>query len=239
MHTYLHSPVETVGYIGRIVSATENPGPYDKIPYIIQSLLLLVAPPIFAASIYMELGRIVLMVEGEAKLFIRRRWLTRLFVLGDVACFIIQAFGSSMMASKNADKIHVANYIVIAGLFLQIAFFGLFVIAATIFHFRLARNPTRLALERPWLKHMTGLYIVSILILIRSVVRGIEYIQGFDGYIMVHEAFLYAFDAVPMFFAVVTMSVIHPGEVAMYVREMADSKEKGKYETVDTETTYA
>jgi hypothetical protein len=41
----------------------------------------------------MELGRIVTMVEGESLLFIRRAWLTKLFVAGDVISFITQAAG--------------------------------------------------------------------------------------------------------------------------------------------------
>lgn len=110
--------LETVGYVGRILSALENPGPYDKIPYIIQSLPLLVAPPLFAASIYMELGRIVRIIDGEKKLFIRLTWLTKIFVLGDVATFLIQATGSSMLASSDPQKVNVAGYIVIGGLFL-------------------------------------------------------------------------------------------------------------------------
>lgn len=210
---------EMVGYIGRIMSATENPGPYDKIPYIIQSLLLLVAPPFFAASIYMELGRIVVMVDGEDRLLIRRSWLTR-----------IQATGSSMMASEDPDKVNFAHYAVIAGLFLQVAFFGFFVFAATIFHSRMVVRPTSLAHERPWTKQMIGLYIVSTLILVRSVVRGIEFIQGYDGYIMTHEAFLYGFDAVLMFLAVVTINIIHPGEAAEYLRDDAVVTKKAEYQ---------
>jgi hypothetical protein len=85
--------VETIGYIGRILSAQQNPGPYTLSPYIMQSVLLLVAPALFAASIYMELGRIVLMVDGERSLFIRRTWLTKLFVAGDVLSFLMQSSG--------------------------------------------------------------------------------------------------------------------------------------------------
>lgn len=77
------------------MSANENPGPYTLNPYIIQSVLLLVAPALFAASIYMELGRIVLMVEGERALFIRRTWLTKIFVAGDVLSFLMQSSGRS------------------------------------------------------------------------------------------------------------------------------------------------
>lgn len=87
------SSVETIGYIGRAMSATQEFGEYTMGPYIIQSVLLLVAPALFAASIYMELGRIVLMVDGERHLFIRRTWLTKLFVAGDVLSFLMQSSG--------------------------------------------------------------------------------------------------------------------------------------------------
>ena len=67
---------------------------------------------------------------------------------------------------------------------------------------------------------MIGLYIVSILIFVRSIVRIVEFVQGYDGFIMVHEVFLYIFDASMMWLAVATMNWIHPGEVAQYVRQM-------------------
>lgn len=85
--------VETIGYIGRALSAQQDFGDYTMGPYIMQSVLLLVAPALFAASIYMELGRIVLMVDGERSLFIRRTWLTKLFVTGDVLSFLMQSSG--------------------------------------------------------------------------------------------------------------------------------------------------
>ena len=185
----------------------------------------------------MELGRIVLMIDGDKLLFIRRTWLTKIFVIGDVVTFFIQATGSSMMAAKGndaAEKVKIGNWAVIGGLGLQLAFFGFFVVATSTFHFYAAQNPTARAYERPWVKHMAGLYIVSTLILVRSTMRLIEFIQGYDGYIMTHEAFLYGFDAVPMFLAVMTMNVIHPGEVARHLHETA-SVEKGNYQPVDVE----
>jgi hypothetical protein len=48
--------------------------------------------------------------------------------------------------------------------------------------------------------------------------RLIEFIQGYNGYVITHEVFLYGFDALPMFLAVVTMNVIHLGEVARHLR---------------------
>lgn len=62
------------------------------------------------------------------------------------------------------------------------------------------------------------MYIVSILIFVRSIVRVVEYLQGYDGYIITHEAFLYIFDGVVMFFAMIVMNWIHPSEVAACLR---------------------
>ncbi|KAK3073644.1 hypothetical protein LTR53_004603 [Teratosphaeriaceae sp. CCFEE 6253] len=193
--------LETIGYVGRALSAGQNPGPYTLGPYIIQSLLTLVAPALFAASIYMELGRIVLLIDGEKALFLRRTWMTKIFVSGDIA------------------TINLGQHIVVAGLFVQVIFFGLFVITAALFHLRMTRMPTGRSYELTWWrKHMMSLYVVSVLIFVRSIVRVVEYLQGFNGYVMGHEAFIYIFDALMMLTAVVVMNWIHPGEVARELR---------------------
>lgn len=83
---------ELIGYVGRAVSAAQT-GERTLGPYIVQSVLPLVAPALFAASIYMELGRIVEVVEGDANLFIRRKFLTTIFVCGDVLSFFLQGAG--------------------------------------------------------------------------------------------------------------------------------------------------
>lgn len=207
-----------IGYVGRVLSATENPGPYSLGAYILQSVLLLIAPALFAASLYMELGRIVLMVRGDTYLFIRRTLLTKLFVCGDIISFFVQAGGAGILSGGSAH-VTIGKIIIVVGLIFQVIFFGLFVSAALIFHRRMSKRPTALAQTRPWKKHMLSLYIVSALILIRSVVRIVEFAQGYQGYVITHEVFLYLFDALFMFGAVVTMLVIHPGEVAEYIRE--------------------
>lgn len=84
--------VEVVGYIGRILSSRESPN-WTLNPYIIQSLLLLLAPALFAASIYMVLGRIIRLVEAESHSLIRVNWLTKIFVTGDVLSFLVQSGG--------------------------------------------------------------------------------------------------------------------------------------------------
>lgn len=56
-------------------------------------MFILLAPALFAASVYMTLGRIIELVDGEKYAIIKRRWLTKLFVCGDVICFLLLAGG--------------------------------------------------------------------------------------------------------------------------------------------------
>lgn len=80
---------ETIGYIGRIISAKQTPN-WTLNPYIIQTLLLLIAPALFAASVYMILGRIVRLVDGARHSIIPVQWLTKIFVATDVISFFMQ-----------------------------------------------------------------------------------------------------------------------------------------------------
>lgn len=82
-----------MGYIGRIISSTEAPL-FTDTPYIIQTFFLLLAPALFAASIYMELGRIILFLHGEHHALIRRTWMTKIFVFGDILSFVVQGTGT-------------------------------------------------------------------------------------------------------------------------------------------------
>lgn len=74
------------------MSAQEAPD-YTKNPYIIQSILLLLGPALFAASIYMILGRLINLLDAGNYSLIRPNWLTKVFVLGDLLSFFAQSGG--------------------------------------------------------------------------------------------------------------------------------------------------
>lgn len=97
-HTNVNAPysVETIGFICRMINATETPPLWTKTVYIIQFLLILLAPAFFAASIYMGFGRIILLVDGEVHSLVKKKWLTKLFVFGDVLSFVVQAIGKAL-----------------------------------------------------------------------------------------------------------------------------------------------
>ncbi|KAJ5129942.1 uncharacterized protein N7515_005981 [Penicillium bovifimosum] len=205
--------METIGYVGRLLSSIEAPE-YTKGPYIMQSALILIAPAFLAASVYMTLGRIIHMVDGEKCSLIKLRWLTKLFVTGDVLSFLMQASGAGLMV-KDTTNPSTGEHIIIGGLFVQIIFFGFFIISAVIFQYRITRSPSGRSIELAslWRRHLTALYITGGLILVRSIIRVVEYIQGYDGYLMREEVFIYVFDGLMMFVAVLVLHYVHPSEI--------------------------
>jgi len=86
---------ETAGYISRAVGASQNPA-FTLIPYIVNTVLVLVAPALFAASMYMDLRKIVRLTEGEKLLPMSAKLLTPAFVIGDLICFVLQFAGKCM-----------------------------------------------------------------------------------------------------------------------------------------------
>ena len=109
--------------------------------------------------------------------------------------------------------------IIIGGLFVQLFFFGFFIITSVCFHVKLHGLPTSASIEnKAWKRHMLILYATSILIMVRSLFRLVEYLQGFDGYLLSHEVYLYILDAALMLFVLVLLNWIHPGEVTALLK---------------------
>lgn len=187
------------------------------VPFIMQSVLLLVAPALFAASIYMTLGRVIRSVNGDQRSIIRPTKLTRFFVLLDIVSFFAQATGGGFQASKNFNK-ETAKYIILGGLIVQVLGFGLFAVTGLTWHVRMRQWPTGASLADKtgkWQKVMTMLYAVSVLIMVRSVFRVIEYVMGTDGYLLRHEWPLYVFDAVLMMLTVGIFAWWYPGQLTL------------------------
>ncbi|KAL8720538.1 MAG: hypothetical protein Q9225_002608 [Loekoesia sp. 1 TL-2023] len=200
---------EVIGYVGRAI------GHYDRVSlaaYILQSILILVAPALFAATIYMTLGRIMRATQSESYSVIRVNWLTKIFVLGDILTFCVQGAGGGQLASSDQKKVKSGQNIILGGLFLQILIFGCFIIVSIVFHRRLLRQPTRQSIteDLKWQKMMVVLYVVSALILVRNVFRVVEYIGGRDGPLLRVEWPIYVFDALLMAATMAVWGIWYP-----------------------------
>lgn len=66
-----------------------------------QTILILLAPPLYAASIYMVLGRLIAYLRAESLSMVSVKWMTKIFVTGDVIAFIMQAAGAKVYLLDN------------------------------------------------------------------------------------------------------------------------------------------
>ncbi|KAK1467754.1 RTM1 [Colletotrichum cuscutae] len=204
---------EAFGYYGR-AKAHENL--IVAGPYILQNLLILVPPPLFAATIYMSLGRIVIALDLRRHAFVSPRLTAFFYVLIDVGCFVTQVFGAVMPASGTEEGIRMGKTLIMSGLAAQLGVITLFVLSCWHSHACARReandlNATKAGIE--WRKYYLMTYGIASLMFLRSLIRGIEYFQGENGYIMSHEIFLYLFDAVPMVAIMGMYLWIHPGRL--------------------------
>jgi hypothetical protein len=206
----------------------------------LQNVLILGGPTFLAATVYMTLGRYITALSARDHAMIAPRWITRIYILIDVICFASQFLGAGIQASGDPKVIEIGNKAILAGLIFQLLAFAFFVLMAIRVHTGLNRQhevytafPSRWPASR---KYFWGLYMVSVLFIVRNLVRAIEYAQQMggggisyatknkDGTITMpkkdghnsigsKEIFLYIFDAAPMALVSLTFLLLHPGRM--------------------------
>ncbi len=186
-------------------------------PYVLQYIFILIAPTLFAACIYMVLTRLIRRLQAEKLCFIPTKWLTKIFLLGDIVSFLVQFVGGLMATSTDAKMDPVlAKNIILLGLFIQVVIFGLYIITIVIFHLRM-RKATGIgaanAMNFPWQPIIYLLYGVGLLIMVRSIYRIIEFVIGMDSFLFTHEWPLYALDGGPMLAVVIVWALRYPSEL--------------------------
>ncbi len=114
--------------------------------------------------------------------------------------------------------------IIVVGLFVQLFFFGFFMIVTTVFHRRIHLRPTPRSrvVQVRWQHYLCVLYVVSVFITIRSIFRVAEYIQGTDGTLQSKEVYFYILDALLMFSVSLVFNIYHPSTVLPSSENMRD-----------------
>ncbi len=197
---------------------------YDKTgelePYILQSIFLLLAPVLFAASLYMTYGRCVLAVGGDRYSLISPCWTTRVFVFGDIFSFLIQSSGAGLLV-KGGDPA-MGEHIIVGGLIFQVLIFAFFIYVA--FHFN-TRFRGRPVIDHypdvPWQACLNMLYVTSVAVMVRNVFRVVEYAMGSDGYLLENEWPVYVFDGVLMLFTMACFFYWYPSNLRSHKRDSA------------------
>ncbi|OKP00944.1 Protein RTA1 [Penicillium subrubescens] len=197
-------------------------------PYAMHSVFILLAPSLFAASIYMVLGRLIRRIDGDSRSLIKSTKLTKIFAVGDILAFLIQSGGGAILTgAKSASKMKRGEKLIIVGLFVQILFSGFFVVVSVIFHRRIIANPTTESVTCTvnWKRYLFILYFASAMIMIRCIYRVVEYIQGQTGILQSHEYYAHMFDALLMFQVMIVFIGFHPSQIlSRYTPKLDDTE---------------
>jgi hypothetical protein len=161
----------------------------------------------------------------------------------------IQGNGAGLTGSDSKGVAKAGQWIVIAGLGIQVATVGFFVLVAVMWHRRMGRRvwaEERMELELvsgdqaaegggrvdrepmpselpPWRTGLWMLYVCSALIAVRSVFRLVEYVQGPEGYLLSREWPTYSFDASLMLLLQIVYVIWFPKDFKV---EMSDRRKK-------------
>ena len=203
---------QTAAYIFRIISIknVDSLGAYSA-----WFILILLAPLWTNAFVYMVLGRMVFNFTRSAKILGIAAWRFGLyFVLLDIVAFIIQAVGAAMASGDNIPQSQIFRglHIYMGGIGMQQFFLLCFLVMAVLFQRQMNRDLPGAAKSCP-LVLLYVIYAVLSLITIRIIFRLIEYANGYESGIPVHEAYQYILDSTPMLMALVLFNIVHPGRI--------------------------
>ncbi|KAL9006890.1 MAG: hypothetical protein Q9188_000345 [Gyalolechia gomerana] len=186
--------------------------------FIASTVLLLVAPPVYAVLNYIVLGRTLYYVPYLSPIHPGRVITT--FIGLDAVVGIITGNGGARVANADAtpSELSTGRALLRASILLQVLSFFLFVLLEAVFHRRcqkagiLAPKPTPEANKQAnKIRSVLYLmYISSAIISSRHIFRVVDVWQGRDGYLETHEWPLYIFDGLFIFVNALMLNIWHP-----------------------------
>ncbi|KAG5417734.1 RTA1 [Candida metapsilosis] len=191
--------LEIIGYTARAVSSKQ---PQSLMPYVIQSVFILIGPTLILASTYMIFCELAKSLRAESYSVIPLKYLAKVFVTGDIVSLFVQANGGGLQVMDSLRTIGRA--LVITGVVLQLAFFTVFCYVFVSFTIKILRNPTKVAQTLSqvfprignWKHGIVVLSFSCIFLMIRSVYRCVEMIEGHNGLLQSSEIYLWCLDTV-------------------------------------------
>ncbi|KAJ5653748.1 hypothetical protein N7490_000751 [Penicillium lividum] len=211
---------ETFGYYGR---AWAHQSRTDIRAWALQEMLILCSPPLISATIYMVLGRIIRAFDAEHLSSIRTKRLTFIFVMNDILCFCTQLGGAGVQVTGDAHIMDIGKKVVLAGLIFSLIVFAFFVLIAAKFHRRLSKDPVPFLLvhgDLHWRRYMWAIYVACLAVMVRNLVRTIQFGASQTAPINTSEVYIYVFDAFMMFLSMFVLAVYHPGLLVKKARRL-------------------
>ena len=182
-------------------------------------MCLTIAPAFITASIYLCLGRLVV-VYGSGISRFSPKFYTITFITCDIISLLLQAAGGALAASQDASHPSDTGVnIMIAGLAFQVVSLTLFIVLGLEFAFR-ARKARESDLDYKFigLRRRTlfrlfpyALAIATTTVFIRCIFRVAELKDGFGGKIANNEPLFMVFEGPMIIIALIALTACHPG----------------------------
>lgn len=195
--------------------------PHDSNIFLVEYLLVVLSPCAFIAGTYVVLGRIARYLRCDEYLLIRPTRVTIVFVTADILTFVIQALGGALVVSQpgDIDKVKLGGKLFKIGFILQVLCFSFFCLLVVVFAIRVHSREPRIwtadsDAQKPWhsdWRALLGALIVAcVTVMIRSVYRMVESLEGEDGKLAITEWIFYAFDVLPLCICIMTFVPFWP-----------------------------
>ncbi|RPD82510.1 RTA1-domain-containing protein [Lentinus tigrinus ALCF2SS1-7] len=225
----LAGTAEVVGWVARTKSSYD---PLQRMPFVIQTSILVLAPTPFVAALFIGFGRITGRLGAQYSRLSPALY-SKIFLTADIVSLFVQGGGGGIASSgsNDADKVRLGSNIIIAGLVVQL-------FSMSVFCFFMGEYVWRRINDRPFHKlayseaaernrmdrHMkmllAGITISTVLIYIRSIYRIIEFADGFDGSIAHTQVLFNVFDGMLVTLAMYTLNFMHPGMLLLATQQM-------------------
>ncbi|KAL4884291.1 RTA1 like protein-domain-containing protein [Aspergillus karnatakaensis] len=198
--------LEIIGWVGRTISWR---CPYSRTTFLMQTATLIMGPSWTQAGIYVTLWVLIRSLGRHTSPFPPKTYLLVCFII-DVVCLTTQAIGGGLAggAYSSGNSTQPGTTTMIVGVIAQLA-------AAVIFSFLLSfvlwRGRDGLARNRPLTLMASATVFATLMMIMRNVYRSIELSEGWRGYLITHERYVLALDALPMVLSMGVYVVFHPG----------------------------
>lgn len=206
----------TIGWVIRIISVRK---PDQLAPYMIQSIFVYLAPPIYSAAEYNTLGRLMHYLPMHS-IFNPNRTVY-IFVFAGTLVETLTAIGAAWMAAGSGiddrDRYLLGATLMAIAVVLQAVVEIVFIVMVGILHHRCVRSKM---LPKNVRTLFVMLYGTSFLILVRCIFRAVETFQlraildgsgKQDEALLKHEWPLYVFETIPVALYTYWLNFVHPG----------------------------
>ncbi|GME70515.1 unnamed protein product [[Candida] boidinii] len=214
--------LEVLGYAARVY------GHHDQSNmnlYILQNIGLTISPCFFMAGIYYIFGQVAT-IYGSQYSRLRPMQYSAFFITSDVIAVLVQSAGGGIASSAgdNKNTQSTGTWIMVGGLVIQVFSMTVFLFFWFDFLHSLRRarkyGSEREVFEEKYYEIRHSMLFKPLLIFytastffiyVRSFYRVVELAQGWTGYLITHEIYVFMLDGMLIAIAVALLTVIHPG----------------------------